>query len=390
MRGLWRTSIQSTEDLLSSYGALAGALLLGLFTLAATAVAWFVPLANWDMFAYVATALEGRFSDIQMLHQAAYQAVAERVEEGDFLVLTQDRDYRIRQYADPAAFATMLGFYRVKLLYVELATLLSGLMHPVDALRLISTASAALYGLLVIFWAWQRQSLKLAPLILALLILAAIAPTARFAVPDLMASVFVLAACLAFLRRADLLAALCLLLAFFTRPDHLAFLAVLATLALFMKREGLWLAAAALIAFASYFLLTGAADHPGWWVQIWFTHIEYVETLEGFSPAFSVIAYLRVIIQVVVRSLVEETWAAILLVELFALWVLRLHGSLFMGRERLLLAALVATIAAKFFVMPMHETRFHLAYIVPIGLILIDVAARSFRPARAHMQKPRS
>ena len=72
------------------------------------------------------------------LHAFAFDTVREATKAGQFTVLTEDRDYRIRQYADPAAFATMLGFYKVKWLYIEAIRQMSAFTDPLTAIRLIS------------------------------------------------------------------------------------------------------------------------------------------------------------------------------------------------------------------------------------------------------------
>ena len=44
-----------------------------------------------------------------------------------------------------------------------------------------------------------------------------------------------------------------------------------------------------------------------------------------------------------------------------------------------MLIAVFASFAAKFAVFPLYETRFHFAYLVVCGLVLISIFGRSFR-----------
>lgn len=381
-------AVAMSSRLWCAHGALLGLGLLSLYIVTVSAVAGVYPRANWDMVAYVASALDDGSRTATELHRAAWDAVRDRVSEGELAVLTSDRPYRVRQYADPNAFATMLGFYEVKFLYVRLASFLSRFMHPVDALHLISATSALAVGFLVLAWAWDRKFVAYAPFVLSLLVLSGYGEVAREAVPDLFASVFVVLAAWAYLRRFDLVCAVALLGAFLARPDHLAFIGVLAVVALMARQGAIVLLAVLVVALAAYFPLTRLAGHPGWWVQMWFTNVEYVPTLEGFSPPFSLLVYLGMLVRVVVRSLVEESWLAVLLLECIALGALVLRRARMEERETVLLLALLATVAAKFIVAPFHETRFHMAYLIVFGMTLLGVWARQQVPLSAERRAP--
>ena len=98
-------------NLIRHPAAVAGALLLILYTATVCAVAVAFPDANWDMIAYVASILEQPGIDPASLHAQTYDMVRQKVSDGQYLVLTEDRPYRIRQADDPVAFLSMLGFY---------------------------------------------------------------------------------------------------------------------------------------------------------------------------------------------------------------------------------------------------------------------------------------
>lgn len=352
----------------------AGMLGLGLLlALVATiaAAAWAFPIHNWDMFAYLAAAHEAPGISVEALHRHAYEAVRLNVPAGDFIVLTQDRDYRVRQYADPEAFFTMLGFYRVKFLYVELLGWLSGFLDPYVALRLLSVVPAALMGGLVIWWMARERALHLAPLVVALLLVAEYGVSAREGTPDALSAMLFVAAMLAFMAKREVLVAILLFVAFLARPDHAAYIGVLWFVSVF-TRSFSWGAFVAFVAAAIVYVpMTQAGGHPGWWIHFWFTHVEFVPTLEGFDPDFSLTAYAYAVVRVIVRSLVEETWLAVLLIGCFAWWQMALRGIALSRREATVLVATVLAIGAKMVVFPLHETRFHLPYLIVFGLALI-------------------
>jgi len=366
-----------------SHALLLGVGILAIYFAGIALVSWLVPGVNWDMVAYVAASIDRpQMNDVELHHQA-WAAVRDRVSQGEFLVLTSDRPYRIAQFENPSAFASMLGFYKVKVLYVAVASWLSQFFQPVDALRLVTAASVVLTGVTVLVWSIERRTAVWAPVIVALFILSGFGTVARQVVPDIMAAMFLVAAAYAFLARRDLVAALALVLAFLTRPDHLVFVSVLAITALLYGESARRLLFAMLICLVSYFAVTASTGHPGWWIQLWLTQVEYVPTLDGFNPDFSLLIYGRILVQALARSLVDENWLAMILLQCIA-WGWLVHRALPLdSRQSILVTSIIASTALKFPIAPMHETRFYLAYLLIFGLVLIEVAAQGWRVRRA-------
>lgn len=351
-------------------GWLGAALLVG-FTLTVAAAAILFPLVQWDMIAYVATILEKTISDPQLLHEQVYKTVQGAVTHGEFIVLTEDRPYRAVQYSDPAAFYSMLGFYRVKWLYIEAISAMSQVLPPVSAIRAVSAISAAGIGLTMLAWLAAAGRLAWAPLAVAVLMVTGYGYVSRLATPDAFASLFFFIGVVAYLRRFEPLVALGLFCAFLARPDHLAFLGIFMVMTLYMRPISLGAIVAFVAAAVAYVPLTAGADHPGWWVQLWFTDIEYVPTIEGFHPPFSVLVYCEAVLRSIVRSLVEETWAGVMIAALFG-WLAMWRAGWAIGqREKVLLVTVLLAIAAKFVIVPLHETRFHFAYVVAFAMALI-------------------
>jgi hypothetical protein len=361
-----------------------GAAVLLFFTATVTAAAILFPLVQWDMIAYVATILEKTVSDPQLLHEQVYRTVQGAVSHGEFLVLTEDRPYRAVQYSDPAAFYSMLGFYRVKWLYIEAISAMAQFLPPVSAIRAVSAISAAGVGLTVLAWLAWAGRLSWAPLAMAVLMVTGYGYVARLATPDIFASLLFFIGVLAYLRRFEPLVAIGLFCSFLARPDHLAFLGIFMVMTAYMRPFSFGAVVAFFAGAIAYVPLTAGADHPGWWVQLWFTDIEYVPTIEGFHPPFSILVYCEAVLRSIVRSLVEETWLGMLIIALFG-WLAMIWADIRVGqREKVVLVTVLLSIAAKFVIVPLHETRFHFAYVVAFALALIGslpVRAGDGRPA---------
>lgn len=358
-----------------------GAAALAVFILMTAAVVHVFPQADWDMIAYTATILESDVADPADLHEQTFTIVQENITPGEYLLLTQDRPYRIRQAEDPAAFSTMLGFYRLKLLYVETAKVLTNYVNPVEALRLISVGSVLAIGAVLMVWLARNGALMHGPVVIALLILSSFGATAAQQTPDLYTSVFLILAAWLYLERQDLAAALALVAAFLVRPDHLAFIGVFFVFAA-LYGPGRWVMTACFgVCFAIYIWLTRDATHPGWWVHMWFSHVEYVPTLEGFDPPFSIVVYLQMLVRNIVRSLLNQTWLALLFAQILFFAVV-INPSRLSERVRVLLYGVFTSICAKFVVFPHYDTRFYLPYLVVMGMILL-IAWNDQRSAEA-------
>ncbi|MFB9176185.1 hypothetical protein ACFFVJ_24515 [Roseibium salinum] len=370
LEGSFRFTYRALRDVYRPLRSWIGAAVLCLFIAMVATVAQVFPLSNWDMFAYTATVLEPEIADPAELHRQAYNLVEDNVSDGEYLTLTRDRAYRIRQAEDPAAFMTMLGFYRIKILYLETARLLTGFMDPVKALRLISIASAVVTGGLLLIWLARTGTLMYGPVVVALLILSAFGDAAQLLTPDLYATVFLLLGALFYVERLDLPAALSLIAAFLVRPDHLAFIGVFFVFAA-IYGPGRWsMTGCFAVCFAAYLWLTRGADHPGWWVHMWFSHVEYVPTLENFDPPFSLLVYLQMLVRAIVRSMMSETWLALLLAQV-VFFARCLSPDKMEERPRVLLYAVFVSICAKYLVFPHYDSRFYLPYLVIMGMILL-------------------
>jgi hypothetical protein len=357
-------------DVYATFAARIGAIALALYVALVAATVVVTPDANWDMLPYLAVAEEGNFPDPAALHAHVYDAVRAGVTGGEFAALTTGDAYRARMAEDPAAFHSMLPMYRVKFLYAEVLSVLTGVMQPVAAIRAVSVFSTLLFGLVAFLWLRSGKALALAPALVAVLIVAGFANAARAGAPDLLASALLLAGLYAHVRRWEALTAVLLFLAFLARPDNIAFLGVLAVL-IVLFRQWSWGALAAFAAsFAAYVPLSHWAGHPGWWPHFWFTNIEPQLTMENFAPAFSIGLYVKAFAAGVLKSLIRDTWVGVVLLALVGWFVTDLLGHKLDRRAAVLFAALMLGTAAKFVLFPIPDTRVYFPTLIPPFLLL--------------------
>lgn len=354
-----------------------GSVLTVLYCTLIAIIALGFPIANWDMIPYTALAQAVPGQDIASIHSSAYDSVKLAVSPGEFLQLTEDRRYRIAQYASSDAFATMLPMYEVKWLYIETVRALSGAVGAIQGERLVNSIAMVCFGLMISFWLNANRALVFAPVVIAGLALCDIGTVARITTPDMMAGALVLGAVLLLQRGQALTASLLLALAVATRPDHVLLAGCFATALMLASRD--WRSAAILLvpSLAAFAFVSNVDNYPGWWTHVYLTQIEYVPTLEGFHPEFSLATYIMAIVKAASRAVAEEGWPVLLLMlGLAAAWVMMKIENV-SRRDMAITIALLVAVVGKFLIFPINEGRFHFAYLVPALLLLVAIWANS-------------
>lgn len=359
---------------LNRHAALMGGLLFALFVAAVTVISIVYPQPNWDLIAYAASIAEPRFADAASLHAHAYDIVRQAVDAGQFSALTSADAYRAYQFAHPDAFVSMLGMYKVKALYIQLAAALTPAFGEIGAMRLISTLSTAATGLVFLLWLYRRDAFAYAPIVIGFLLVSGYADIARLGSPDALFMAILSLGLYLYDRQKHWLAALALFMATLVRSDTVVFLAAWAVLILLLRVKAWPVAAAFAAALAAYPFVTHAAHHPGFWAHFIFSTTEQQMTMEGFHPVFSITAYVRAIAIGLVRTISETSWLAAIGI-LLPVWTwLRCKTALLGPREDALIIALVAGVIGRFILFPLPDTRIHGAYLTPMLMLLLPAA----------------
>jgi hypothetical protein len=353
------------------HASFSGALVFALFVAGCAVIAFVHPQANWDMLAYVAAASEARFADPAALHDHAYEVVKAAVDPAQYAALTTGDQYRIRQFTDPAAFHSMLGMYRVKALYVELAAALSPIFGEAGALHVISVASTLVTGLTLGLWLYRLNAFKFAPLVIGLLWFANYGDVARLASPDALFMALLTLGLYLYDRERPWLSALALFLSCLVRADTIVFLAAWSVLTIALRVRAPGVLSAFVAALIAYPFITSGAQHPGFWAHFMFSTIDTQLTMEGYHPAFSAMLYLRALAVGIVRLMTESSWPGVIAL-LLPVWVaLRTYGTKLGAREDAIIIALVGGVIARFMLFPLPDVRIHGAYLTPLVLFLI-------------------
>ncbi|AYD02567.1 hypothetical protein [Neorhizobium sp. NCHU2750] len=315
---------------------------------------------NWDMLAYLASTELGRMGSATDIHSYAYSIVKNAAPAQDFTQLIQADAYRTRQFADPQAFASMLGMYEVKWLYVFLLKLLIPVVGPVLAFDVINGGALIILTIAIGLWLNATKLQGYAPLVVGLLFLLQFQGFAVTQQPDFLANALLVAALLSYDRGRDVLGSILMLISVLLRPDQVAVAGVLMACVWFLRDRGILVFAASFAASLVAYVILSQTFHPtGWWPHFWFSTYKIQEDMTGFEPAFSLKVYIEAIALNLYRSLFLNTWLAAYIVAIGCGAMIYFKGLLPNRRRQALMLALLLAIAAKFVIFPLHDGRIY-------------------------------
>ncbi|MEO0545733.1 MAG: hypothetical protein AAF035_02180 [Pseudomonadota bacterium] len=348
--------------------------LTGAILIIVAAMAILRPTMNWDALPYLALAQEAPRDDAKALHRKAFDTVKGLAGPSEFAALTGENDYRIRQFEDPEAFNSMLPMYRVKAGYIAALKGLQPWLTAHQAAQAINLAALALLALVCLWWLRQGGTLWATPLIAWVFLALQGREMIGGVVPDLAAAALTVAALAAFTARKTVITVVALVLAMTVRPDTilLAIAMMLASL-LFADRRAQALIGL-FVCVAAYLVLTRTMGHIGWWPHFWFSNIQPQETMAGFDPEFSLLAYAKGVTRGGITALAYFQWPLILALALGSLLVLVRLGARVATQEAMTLTAIILTLGAKFVLFPLPDDRIYMPLILAFVLVLIGLS----------------
>ena len=349
----------------------AGIAFIGMFLLIA---AYMVirPDYNWDMVAYVATALEDEMPDAGALHAETWRQIeAANPPAARLYEIQQGNPYNLHQWQNPEDFQSQLSMYRVKVGYIWLMQALQPLTGLVGAVTVLNVVPLLAIGLVAFLWLREADAMQAALMLGPALLLADLFHMATAMTPDMLLAAVSLLAIYMLARGRDLAAGALLFASVFVRPDNVVFVfALLVTAVLFG-----WRLMPMLLTFvasmAACILIQKLNGHPGWWAHFYFSCLEIQNSMAGFRPDFSLAAFVQGYVRGVVVSIADNDWPAMLALLVCGWALLNKAGRMPAGRGNALLFAMVIGTLGKFASFPLPDDRF---YFVTIGGMVLLMA----------------
>lgn len=348
-----------------------GALFLLLTALSVTAYGVIRPdYRNWDMVAYVATALENRYDDPQQLHAETWAIIEPEISEWQEHHLKYSNPYNLHQWENPADFQSQLSMYRVKVAFIAFVRLLEPLVGTLSAITVLSALSSLGIGLLCLWWLWRADTLQSSVFLVPLLLISDYSRMTAAAYPDVAASFVSLLAIYMLWRGRDWAASALLFTSVLFRPDNIVLVFALLITAFLFNWRKLTFIVTFLAALATDLMIFRALDHPGWWAHFYFSCVEMQNSMVGFDPDFSLAAMMKGYVRGFMGSLQSNNWSAVL-AGLVAGWAaLARHGRMTAPRANALAFALMIGALGKFASFPLPDDRFYFIFTTGLALVL--------------------
>ncbi len=333
------------------------------------------PDYNWDMVAYIATALENRVEDPGELHRQTWAEIEPGAREAQLYHLQRGNPYNLHQWENPADFQSQLSMYRVKIAYIGLIRALEPVFGLARASIVLSLLPAIGVGFLCLYWLWRRKALQSLLVVTPLLVLADYANMTTAVGPDMLVALISLGAIMLLAAGRDMPAYFLLFLSVFVRPDNIVLIFALLIAAGLFRWRFLPMLLTFLASFAACLIIQNLGEHPGWWAHFYFSCVRIQNSMIGFSPDFALLDFVRGYVRGVVVALTDSDWPALLLL-MSAGWALLARAGRMSARGNALVFALLIGTLGKFASFPLPDDRFYFAFIA--GLIVI--LAGEWRP----------
>lgn len=346
---------------------------LALVCLAISAYALVRPNYNWDMVAYVATALEDRYTDPTELHAQTWNRISEGASDSQLYHLQYSNPYNRNQWENPADFQSQLSMYRVKIAYTAVLRALEPFTGLVTASILLSVLPSLALGALCLYWLGREGALQGAFILAPMLLLADYGHMTTAVVPDMLVSLVSLFAIYLLARGRDIAACIVLFASVFIRPDNIILVFALLLTAVAFGWRVLPFLVTFVSALAGSMVVAKLGGHPGWWAHFYFSCVEIQNSMTNFHPDFSLGAFVRGYVRGVLVAIMDNDWPAIFALLLAAWALVNRTGRVGSARANALVFALAIGALGKFASFPLPDDRFYFIFIGGMAVMLVTM-----------------
>lgn len=344
--------------------------LFGLLILAVTLIAYLLPYYDWDLAAYVGSAIALNQRDSKLVQQQAYAALRTELPEDDYTDIASGSDFRRDVAHNADHFCQQLRFYQIRPLYLwTLAGLHAIGIGFVHATRIIS--AIAFSSMAVLLFCWLRHyvsQVQAGTCAMLLLITPVILTSARTGSPDAFSALIVLLGTYLLIERnAALTGGLLLLLSLFLRTDNVLFVFIVCAAVAYQsaeKRTRVITAVAAIVSIGLVLAINQTEHSYRWSVLLENTATPIVNPSE-VSPRISMSDYFRAVHDMVDEAR-ENSVTVFPFIAALALFAWRTPP-----RLRHLVTLVLLSWAAHLVLFPHIEDRYFIAGAAMIGVAVV-------------------
>ncbi len=348
-----------------------GAVFLVATVLLIAVYSWVRPDYNWDMLAYIGSALENRYEDPVDLHRETWAEISKGAREGQLYNLQYGNPYNVHQWENPADFESQLSMFRVKIAYVQALRLLEPIFGLTHASILLNVLPLLGIGLLALFWLREEKALQASFLLIPALMLADLTHMTTAVTPDMLLAVLSLVAVYWLMKGKDIAACVLLFASVLVRPDNIIFVFALLLTALVFGWRKLPIAVTFAVSFISCVAIEKLSGHPGWWPHFYFSCVQIQHSMINFSPDFSLFAMAHGYVRGLMVAFIDNDWPGLYVILIAAWALLQRAGKMGDGRANALMFAFAIGTLGKFASFPLPDDRFYFVFIAGMLFIVL-------------------
>ena len=332
------------------------------------------PAWNWDKIAYVAAALETRYSDPADLHRETWAIIKAGASEAQLEHLRDANPYNRANYDSPEALHSQLVMFRVKPAYVAGIRAMEPVFGVSGAAVAMSVLPALFVGAFAVFWLWRAGAAQSALLVVPALVMGDYFHMTVNVVPDMAHAALALPALLLLWANRNWWAAAFLVAAVAVRPDSviLTFAILLAALAFRLDWKPWLVALFGGLVVAKW--IAAAGDHPGWWPHFVFSTVELQPFMAEFEPDFAFATMLKGYVRGISVSFQHSEWPWLLMMLTAGRLALLARGVIGSVRTEAIFLACFLGIGGKFLSFPLPDDRFYFIFIAGMAISLAVIA----------------
>ena len=357
----------------------------------AVAVLFFVaikkPVQTWDILGYAAVVEAQKSDDKMAVHSAVYRDFKAYASDEEFNDLVNSSDYRKTMHNDVEAFNQQIPFYKMRVLFIALIALVTGLGLNVFFASHLVVAAAATLGLMAFYYAYRRLIHPAFWLVVPMffIVLEGLG-IARMVTADPLAFLWTGLISYAFIHKRWIFLFGLLASSVLVRTDMLLFVIIMLTYFIIFKPKLRFASALTLVASVStYWFANNYADNYGWSTVFYYAIVSDMSATHPLEYSSTVITPAQYLSEVVsnLGGFIDEPplllFSALVLFQFILVFILLNANTRILitevNKQKPLLLTVVSIlyVATHYLLFPVLENRFFVAeYMIALfGLLVV-------------------
>ncbi len=345
------------------------------------------PIQTWDILGYVAVVESQNTAQKDNVHNTVYSELKKYANDEEFNSLANSSDYRKTMYQDADAFNQQIPFYKMRIIFIALISLVSAFGINVFLASHLVVAASATLGLMAFYYAYRKLIHPAFWLIVPLLFIVLEGlGIARLVTADPLAFLWIGLISYAFIHKKWLFLFGLLASSVLVRTDLLLFVLIMITyLILFKPALRVGSGVTLIVSIGAYWFANHYADNYGWSTVFYYAIVSDMSATHPLEYSSIVITPMQYLTEILsnLGGFIDEPplllFSALVLFQCIIVLILRdVKTKQFLtelSRHKPLVLTIMSVlyVAAHYLLFPLLENRFFVAeyMIALLGLLVV-------------------